>query len=212
MSETDGRNIIKIYLEGSKKKLDIEIVTQCAPLILGKKISNILITEEENRKEAESIFHYAGFATYLLYQGNGKATILVYNKEIFWKYLEKEECNQFLEECGYHQKGKNAAVEIFCKLAPRFSNYMKTKQKFPHELGILLGYPVKDVKGFIKNNGKNFLYSGYWKVYSDLQNALNTFEYYEWAKSILVKMLLEGFSIQKILGIWSVKKEVQMIR
>ena len=40
---------------------------------------------------------------------------------------------------------------------------------FPHEIGLLLGYPPEDVSGFIENGGKNFLCSGYWKVYKGRQ-------------------------------------------
>lgn len=46
--------------------------------------------------------------------------------------------------------------------------YQTIQEDFPHEMGILLGYPVEDVEGFIINNGKNELYTGYWKVYDNL--------------------------------------------
>lgn len=206
-TKIDCGSILKIYSKSFRKKLDVDIVMQCAPVILGEKISNILITEEENRKEAETIFHYAGFSTYLLYRGNKKIIMLIYNRNIFWDYIRKKECSEFLELCGYNLKTEKIAAEIFSKIAPKFSRYMKTKKEFPHELGILLGYPLKDVQGFIENNGKNFLYSGYWKVYSDLQSALITFESYHRAKSILVKMLLEGFSVRKILGMHRISKQ-----
>ncbi len=38
---------------------------------------------------------------------------------------------------------------------------MNQGKQFPHEMGLLLGYPVEDVVGFMENNGKNYLYSGY---------------------------------------------------
>lgn len=200
-------DIIKLYSKDFEKKLEVDIVTQCAPVILGEKISNILITEEKNRREAEMMFHYAGFSTYLFYHGNEKVMMLIYNKTIFWDYIRKKECSEFLEKYGYNLARENIAYEVFSKIAPKFSAYMKTKQNFPHELGILLGYPLKDVQGFIENKGKNFLYSGYWKVYSDLQNALLTFERYNRAKSVLIKMVLDNISIWKILGIFQISKQ-----
>ena len=48
-------------------------------------------------------------------------------------------------------------------------------KRFPHEIGVLLGYPAEDVKGFVVNEGKNYLYSGYWKVYGDLSEAKQLF-------------------------------------
>ena len=49
------------------------------------------------------------------------------------------------------------------------------QKDFPHEMGVLLGYPLEDVKGFINNRGRIFLYTGYWKVYSDLQQKMDLF-------------------------------------
>ena len=39
----------------------------------------------------------------------------------------------------------------------RFNNgqmKLKTREDFPHEIGLLLGYPLADVKAFIENEGK----------------------------------------------------------
>lgn len=38
---------------------------------------------------------------------------------------------------------------------------------FPHEIGLFLGYPTEDVRGFIRYGGSNALCSGYWKVYEN---------------------------------------------
>ncbi|MGN0379874.1 MAG: DUF3793 family protein [Butyrivibrio sp.] len=36
---------------------------------------------------------------------------------------------------------------------------------FPHEIGLFLGYPPEDVKGFIENKGENCKCCGAWKAY-----------------------------------------------
>lgn len=38
---------------------------------------------------------------------------------------------------------------------------------FPHEIGLFLGYPTEDVRGFIQYGGSNALCCGYWKVYEN---------------------------------------------
>lgn len=38
-------------------------------------------------------------------------------------------------------------IDIFEKLCARYQKYMKDHLSFPHELGLLLGYPVEDVLG-----------------------------------------------------------------
>ena len=50
-------------------------------------------------------------------------------------------------------------------------------------MGIFLGYPLEDVKGFIEFNGKESLYVGYWKVYSKLEEKLALFQKYDEAQS-----------------------------
>ena len=45
-------------------------------------------------------------------------------------------------------------------------NRMKNEQGFPHEIGVILGYPVEDVIEFEKHQGKNCKYCGCWKRYS----------------------------------------------
>ena len=59
---------------------------------------------------------------------------------------------------------------------------------FPHEMGVLLGYPVEDVRGFMEQNGQNALYQGYWKVYAHVPDVYKRqyegFAHMDYAKSI----------------------------
>lgn len=56
----------------------------------------------------------------------------------------------------------------------RLSKRLNENGDFPHEIGLFLGYPVKDVEGFIENKGENFLLCGCWKVYSNAGRAKNS--------------------------------------
>ena len=38
---------------------------------------------------------------------------------------------------------------------------------FPHEIGIFLGYPLKDVVGFMGYGNYKFYKTKYWKIYGD---------------------------------------------
>ncbi len=57
---------------------------------------------------------------------------------------------------------------------------------FPHEIGMFLGYPVADIRGFIENEGRKYLMIGYWKVYSNLSQARMIFKEYDRAKECAV--------------------------
>ena len=69
---------------------------------------------------------------------------------------------------------------------------------FPHEIGMFLGYPVADIRGFIENEGRKYLMIGYWKVYSNLSQARMIFKEYDRAKECAVQEYLTGKSIREI--------------
>lgn len=52
---------------------------------------------------------------------------------------------------------------------------MRSCRSFPHEVGLFLGYPPEDVRGFIQNGAKNYKSIGLWKVYGDEQRAQKSF-------------------------------------
>ena len=84
------------------------------------------------------------------------------------------------------------------RLAERVGSFEKRGLGFPHEIGVFLGYPPEDVKGFIENEGQKYLMIGYWKVYSDLARARMIFKEYDRAKDCAVNEFLTGKSIREI--------------
>ena len=91
-------------------------------------------------------------------------------------------------------------VEIRRELIHRYEKYAEGNGMFPHEMGVLLGYPTEDVLGFIENQGKNYLYAGYWKVYGNLEDTLKTFEAYDRARDYVICMTGNGNEIRDILA------------
>ncbi len=71
---------------------------------------------------------------------------------------------------------QNNPYSLCERLAQRFM------EECPHEIGIFLGYPLKDVQDYIKYAGQKYLLNGYWKVYHDPIRALQTFQNYDLAK------------------------------
>ena len=85
-------------------------------------------------------------------------------------------CTEKLEAYLRTEKVKKLMLEFGCSgctlskilysVSGRYREHMEGNGDFPHEIGLLLGYPPEDVIGFIENRGQNPLYIGYWKVYS----------------------------------------------
>lgn len=78
-----------------------------------------------------------------------------------------------LRECGY---GKCSRAEscLSCLIGR-----LRNNADFPHEVGLFLGYPPEDVRGFIENQASGFKLIGCWKVYGDVDAARKKFESFE---------------------------------
>ena len=81
----------------------------------------------------------------------------------------------------------------------RYEGYLLQNKEFPHEIGLLVGYPVEDVEGFIRNSDENCLYIGYWKVYGNLPEKKALFLQFEKARDVLIGFLLEGITIAEVI-------------
>lgn len=60
-------------------------------------------------------------------------------------------------------------------LITRLRAHYAGKQTFPHEVGLVLGYPPQDVAGFISDGGRRAKACGRWQVYGNLAEARRRF-------------------------------------
>ena len=70
--------------------------------------------------------------------------------------------------------------------------------EFPHEIGYFLGYPYEDVRQFIVQHGENYKVFGPWKVYTNVGQALATFESYRACTQHLTHVYQQGHSLAKL--------------
>lgn len=97
--------------------------------------------------------------------------VLFYKEKVLAEHLSVSENRKFLQELGY--KGTKALEDDLVMLEKRYQTCC------PHELGLFLGYPLKDVIAFMENKGDPCLASKYWKVYQDVEKALEVFSAYD---------------------------------
>ena len=178
------------------KELDYQIALQCAPLLTGIKISNLLIVHRSKRNAVIRRFKKTALSYFVLCSTDQKITFLLYHKEKLLNYLAQDASREILRLTGYHREDLNVILK---ELSVRYGSYIKYRQAFPHEIGIFLGYPVEDVVGFINNQGKNYLYIGYWKVYGNLTEAMHLFEKYKQAKQLVIQMVSQGVNVHYII-------------
>ena len=70
--------------------------------------------------------------------------------------------------------------------------------EFPHEIGYFLGYPYDDVYEFIAQRGENYKIFGAWKVYTNVEQALATFDAYRACTQDLTFIHQQGCSLAQL--------------
>ncbi|WP_455717750.1 DUF3793 family protein [Anaerosporobacter sp.] len=189
-----------LQMIGSLNQRDIKtkLALNCSPVLTGLKISNLFIVSNEYERMLYEIFKGSPISISIVLRTKEKTTFLLYNKSRVEEYLEDEKVKELMYTFGYENP---TLYSVLVELRGRYRKYKEEGAEFPHELGILLGYPVEDVTGFIENKGMNFLYTGYWKVYGNVNEAMNIFHMFNQARENAIKMLMNGASIQNILSI-----------
>jgi hypothetical protein len=198
--ENMSKEVFDIVRSMDLKKVETQLALQCAPIITGLKISNLLIIQNENFAIVKDIFDNTKIKYLVLLITENKTTLLLYKEDKLDLFLSEKRVRKLMNRIGYSKCNLKYMLTLFQR---RYECYWKKGGEFPHEMGLFLGYPIEDVFGFIKNRGKNFLYAGYWKVYDNLQDKVKLFEKYEQAKIALIQLLSHGISIKDAIGMYS---------
>lgn len=137
------------------------------PVILGSKPSEILnISTKDGLKdyklnEIESFFSNCMKISYeVINTYDGGTRILFFNKKSLTKVLSNKKCVNFLKFIGYPS---NIDVSDYISILVDKLH----SEDFPHEIGIFLGYPLKDVVGFMGYGNYKFYKTKNWRVYGD---------------------------------------------
>lgn len=192
-----SKEVVSYMLYGmdNMKSLQVQLILQCAPFLKGIKIACILNITEENSRELYEILEGTGIKFKILTRNHGKCLVLLYRRESFSRYLKRTDVREFLGSYGYEDVEPEKMLE---RLSKRVCQYSDGEICFPHEIGAFLDYPIDDVKCFIEKDGKDSLFSGYWKVYNNPGRAKMIFWAYDKAKTSAVNEYLIGKSIRDI--------------
>lgn len=178
-----------------KARLQLLLAIQCAPLLKGLKASALLPMNAGAREDIGFVLQGTGIEHLFLGGKQERPLLFLYRPEELRSLLQKKESRGFLDRNGYGGKGLGSSLRL---LSYKMSQYSKGACCFPHEIGVFLGYPVKDVESFIMQKGKGCLFSGYWKVYHDPLQAQLTFHAYDQARVSAVNELLSGRPLKEI--------------
>ncbi len=174
------------------------LIEQCALTLSGIKVANLFTVRFNNKEELHkdiefwnNKFNDKGIEVTLLKISYNSALIYVYRKEMLIKDLNDDSAKEILKMYGYKDLSVKSALS-------KLSRRLYSSNEFPHEIGLFLGYPIEDVKGFICNKGKDCNLCGYWKVYSNTQQALDKFAKYDKCKAVYKRLWADGRDIMQL--------------
>lgn len=166
------------------RNLEETIINQCAPTLAGGKPASLFSFGGGRGQSAGAVRRQAehwdrklsrrGLRVRVLRDcpRTGGCLILVYRPDWLERLLAEEENRAFFRSRGY---GLSAGAEgVLTELAGR----LDAGGEYPHEIGVLLGYPLEDVTGFMEHGGRNCVVCGCWKCYGDPEAARRRFAWY----------------------------------
>lgn len=192
-----SRDVLELLEKMDKTDLKNQLALQCAPLLAGIKPSNLLTLRQHSEEEVREVFRDTDITVQMLCHTAEQTVLLLYRREELLAWLNMPMVRQAMQSFGYAELSLD---DIFSKVCVHYERYMTDRKLFPHELGLLLGYPAEDVLGFVEHGGQDYLYSGYWKVYGNVQQAKETFARYMEAKERLIRMVAAGMEITGLLS------------
>lgn len=163
-----------------------------APVLHRLKTGNVMTIKDgkrklfqiymQNKKRIEKI---TGLSSYVLRLDKNTATVYFYNKKMLCNLLRSKKINAYLEQAGYDISYKSNIDELV------YLNHLRERfnETCPSEVGIFLGYPLRDVIDFEKSN-KTCKCIGYWKCFNNAKNAKKTFRKYDYAKAVEIKKII----------------------
>lgn len=174
------------------------LVRHCAPTLAAIKTGNIFSCVFEDAEEMKNFirktnkaFRGKGVRTIPLRNRDNKMLLYVFRPELLKKDMENDMVCSIMRELGYCCGNVEKCI---VKLIKR----IEESNGFPHEVGVFLGFPPEDVRGFIQNKAKDFKFAGYWKVYGDEEKARRTFARYRKCSEIYLDRFERGFTLEKL--------------
>lgn len=161
-----------------------------APTVYGKKIGTLINLKSTDRNlcncfiENKAYFeNQFNLNSIVLRSSSDNLLVYFYREKCLSKRLCNKEVANFLMDMDYNTpQNINNSLKL---LAEKF----KDLDSCPHEIGIFLGYPLKDVRAF-SSCDKCYKYVGYWKCYENVLVSKCKFFIYDFFKWIVAKSYL----------------------
>ncbi|MDR2610812.1 MAG: DUF3793 family protein [Clostridiales Family XIII bacterium] len=162
-----------------------------APVLCGAKpavllrIQNGHWQEWENR--GEILCASMGLSEQHVCCSKGQNLVLIYDRLLLERVLSDKKVLEILDDYQYPvRQSSGCRTEL---MLTRLKERLAYSPVFPHEIGVMLGYPPDDVAAFIKDHGRDCVNCRHWKVYHDPERANEIFKRIDAAKAYAMDLL-----------------------
>ena len=174
------------------------LIRHCAPTMANIKTANLFSGLFENRRKMldevrslNSRLKDKGIRVLALKYAEGRGLIYVYRPSRLCKDFSDTAVCDLLYQRGYCTENcEKCVVELMKRI--------RQSEDFPHEIGLFLGYPCEDVRGFIENKASCFKCVGCWKVYGDADKAQKQFERFKKCTRVYQKQYESGRPLTRL--------------
>ena len=176
------------------------LARQCAPTFIGLKAAS-LVAFQKNRfddfdaqlADYEPCFACHGVSIFRLLDEESRVLVLFYRADALDRLLRRRAARMLLRRYGYRPS------DSLSTMLDRLRQRVQSGAGFPHEIGLFLGYPPHDVRGFIEHTGRGVLCGGFWKVYADEDASKALFKRYADCTARFCARLASGVPMAEIL-------------
>lgn len=175
------------------------LIRHSAPTLAGLKTANLFWYSWESKEEFENsaelwkrVLKEKGLSLTVIRTTEQRALLYVDRRKKLEDDLKRAKTRKMLEAEGYVYNNAEEAVKIL-------QNRLQMYERFPHEIGLFLGYPEEDVQGFIENQGKNCKCCGCWKVYCNECDAQKMFCKFKKCETVYESLFSKGRPVEKMI-------------
>ncbi|WP_236021527.1 DUF3793 family protein [Geomesophilobacter sediminis] len=174
------------------------LALECAEVLAGAKPANILSLADKPRpcgrnlyrlwqKHGAELLSKSDLSARVLADRGSSILIIFFRPDTLAGLLQRRDVATVLGKAGYPAtQDPDQALGI---LQSRM-----TGGEFPHEVGVFLGYPLKDVVGFMGWGKPRFTCQGPWKIYGDPTPSLQLAETHRACRCLMSSRLAAGCS------------------
>lgn len=178
--------------------LTAHLMLECSEVLAGVKPANLISLVNRTRPCGRNLYHlwqhhHDELATrlsnlnFIVLQTRQRALLLLcYNHDQLVRHLAHAGIRTLLHKAGYE-------VDASCEaLLEVLSRRIEKNDSFPHEIGLFIGYPAKDVAAFMGLVKLPFACQGPWKIYGNPVQSLGLAEQFRCCRERMGAILASG--------------------